>query len=54
MTSTEAKAFEESATFDVIIQMRKWDEQAKDPNVQHNELDKYKQLCRAVLEAQHK
>lgn len=49
MSPAEAKTFEISETFDAIIKMRTWDEQAKDKTVEEEPLDKYKQLCRDIL-----
>lgn len=52
MTSGEAEAFEQSDAFDVIFQMRTWDERAKDTTAKLKPLDYYKQLCLKVLNSQ--
>ena len=49
MTDDEAKTFEHSDLFDVIIRMRTWDERGKDVNVSDVPLDKYRALCSKVL-----
>lgn len=45
MTAEEADAFEKSPTFDAILRMRSWDDQAKDPNLKIEPLEKYRDLC---------
>ncbi|WAR08327.1 PHNZ-like protein [Mya arenaria] len=49
MSAKEANEFESSDTFDAIIRMRRWDELAKDTNVVHQPLYKYRHLCENVL-----
>ncbi|PWT78747.1 MAG: phosphohydrolase [Bacteroidetes bacterium] len=44
MTKEEAEAFETYPLFDLIIQMRKWDEQAKIVHKPLPDLDKYRQM----------
>ncbi|KAK3083708.1 hypothetical protein FSP39_001812 [Pinctada imbricata] len=49
MTDNEAEVFEHSEMFDLIIKMRTWDERGKDVSIRDVSLDKYKTLCRKVL-----
>ena len=49
MTEKEAKEFEQNPNFRAILRMRQWDEQAKDPNVAIESLEKYKKMCQEVL-----
>jgi phosphonate degradation associated HDIG domain protein len=49
MTSEEAGQFENSSLFDLIIQMRKWDEQAKVEKLPLPGLERYKELIRSHL-----
>src|ERR1700761_5407385 len=44
MTEEEAEAFEQYPLFDLIIQMRKWDEQAKIEQKPLPDLDHYRQM----------
>jgi hypothetical protein len=44
MFDFEADKFEKSEQFDVILKMRKWDEQGKDSEVETPPLQKYKRL----------
>jgi hypothetical protein len=38
-----------SPHFDVILRMRRWEEQAKDPAVSAHDNDEYRQLCVKAL-----
>ena len=49
MTEKEAKEFEQNPNFHAILRMRQWDEQAKDPDVAIEPLEKYKKMCQEVL-----
>lgn len=49
MTAEEAEMFEKCDAFQAILRMRHWDEQAKDPNVIIDSLDKYENMCRMYL-----
>ena len=49
MSDFEADKFEKSEQFDVILKMRKWDEQGKDSEVETPPLQKYKRLCSEYL-----
>ena len=49
MSDFEADKFEKSEQFDVILKMRKWDEQGKDSEVETPPLQNYKRLCLEYL-----
>ncbi|CAH1787796.1 unnamed protein product [Owenia fusiformis] len=49
MTEEEAIQFEADPEMDAILKMRTWDELAKDPNVEIEPLEKYKDMCREIL-----
>ena len=49
MSDFEAHKFEKSEQFDVILKMRKWDEQGKDSEVETPPLQNYKQICLEYL-----
>lgn len=49
MQAEEATQFEQNPYFDLIIQMRRWDEAAKVTNLPKPDLEKYLTLCREVL-----
>jgi putative nucleotidyltransferase with HDIG domain len=49
MGSEEAENFEKDPLFNVMIEMRKWDEMAKETNVPLLDLDELKQRALAVL-----
>lgn len=49
MTAEEAETFESCESFQAILQMRAWDEQAKDPDVAVDPLEKYENMCRMYL-----
>lgn len=53
MNEKEAREFENDSWFDLSIQMRKWDEAAKEPNVPISNLDIIKQMMRDHLNRQH-
>ena len=44
MTQSEAMAFEQDELFELSIQMRKWDEMAKEENIPVPDLEIYKQM----------
>jgi phosphonate degradation associated HDIG domain protein len=50
MLQEEAEAFEHYPLFDLIIKMRRWDEEAKIENMQLPNLDRYKQIIISHLE----
>ena len=50
MTQQEAAAFESLSNFSAILEMRTWDEKAKDVSVEVINNDKFKNLIRNVLE----
>ena len=49
MTDEEAKRFESKETFSAILQMRKWDEAAKDINKALRANAEYENIARNVL-----
>ena len=49
MTTEEAEEFEELTTFDAILSMRGWDEQAKDADVKIVDNKKYKDMIINIL-----
>ena len=49
MTREEAEEFEELTTFDAILSMRGWDEQAKDADVKIVDNKKYKDMIINIL-----
>lgn len=49
MTAEEAASFENSNWFELKIQLRKWDEEAKLENIPLPNLEKYKAMARRVL-----
>lgn len=49
MTAEEAVVFRNSDWFELKIQLRKWDEEAKQENVPLPDLEKYKAMARRVL-----
>jgi len=49
MLVEEAMAFEQNPYFDLIIQMRRWDEAAKVTGLSKPDLEKYLVLCRSVI-----
>ena len=49
MTAEEADTFENSDSFQAILRMRTWDEQAKDPDVTTDPLEKYENMCLEYL-----
>jgi phosphonate degradation associated HDIG domain protein len=51
MTPEEAAAFESDPLFPLYLQMRTWDEQAKEEQVPLPDLDRYRAMTRRVLEA---
>ena len=50
MTQQEAEDFESLSNFSAILEMRTWDEKAKDVSVEVINNDKFKNLIRNVLE----
>ena len=50
MTQQEAEDFESLSNFSAILEMRTWDEKAKDVSVGVINNDKFKNLIRNVLE----
>ncbi len=53
MTATEALLFEQDELFEAFIQMRQWDELAKEENIPLESLQYYRQLIIDNLEQQH-
>ncbi|XP_072031106.1 2-amino-1-hydroxyethylphosphonate dioxygenase (glycine-forming)-like [Amphiura filiformis] len=53
MTPQEAQTFESLPAFEGILNMRTWDERAKDPTVEIQPLAKYKLMCRNLLNQYH-
>ncbi len=49
MTQKEAITFEKKLYFNDCINLRKWEEEAKDPNYTLPKLDKYIQMCLNIL-----
>ncbi|XP_038071780.1 2-amino-1-hydroxyethylphosphonate dioxygenase (glycine-forming)-like isoform X2 [Patiria miniata] len=49
MTAQEAELFEAEPQLAAILKMRQWDEQAKDPTVQIEPLQRYREMCRQFL-----
>ncbi len=49
MSESEARQFEADEFFELKVQMRKWDELAKQENVPLPDLEKYKQIALKVL-----
>jgi phosphonate degradation associated HDIG domain protein len=54
MTPNEARAFEADPAFDLILQLRQWDEAAKIEDLTVFPLQRYRELIRAQLHAQSK
>ncbi|XP_076354089.1 2-amino-1-hydroxyethylphosphonate dioxygenase (glycine-forming)-like [Tachypleus tridentatus] len=50
MTPEEAQVFSNSPSFDSILLIRSWDDQAKDPKIQVKPLDHYKKVCLEYME----
>ena len=50
MTEKEAEAFESLSNFSAILEMRTWDEEAKDVSIEVISNVKFKNLIRNVLE----
>ena len=50
MTQQEAEAFESLSNFSAILEMRTWDEKAKDVSIEVIDNVKFKNLIRKVLE----
>lgn len=50
MDADEAASFEASPYHDVILRMRQWDERAKVKGLEIEPLQKYKDMCRRVIE----
>ena len=50
MNADEAGHFEQNPYFDLIIQMRRWDEAAKVTGLPKPDLGKYLKLCEEVLQ----
>ena len=50
MTKQEAEAFESLSNFSAILEMRTWDEKAKDVSIELVNNDKFKNLIRKILE----
>ena len=50
MSKDEAMAFEQDPLFELSIQMRKWDEKAKEMNIPLIKMDVLKSKCRVILE----
>ena len=51
MTQKEAEEFEANPRFKALLSMRKWDEQAKDPNLEIKPLSYYESLLRDYLKS---
>lgn len=51
MKQSEAEAFEKLEDFHALLQMRRWDEQAKDPAIPVEDNKYYKDACRAILKS---
>ena len=50
MSSDEALAFEQHPDFLALIEMRKWDDNAKDNSIPIHENTFYENLCRTFLQ----
>ena len=50
MQREEAEEFEKLPTFEVLLKMRLWDEQSKEPNVAVDSLEKYQLMCEKYLQ----
>jgi 2-amino-1-hydroxyethylphosphonate dioxygenase (glycine-forming) len=50
MNADEATQFEQNPYFELIIQMRRWDEAAKVKGLPKSDLGKYLKLCEEVLQ----
>ena len=50
MTKQEAEAFESLSNFSAILEMRTWDEKAKDASIRVISNAKFKNLIKKVLE----
>ena len=51
MNSAEALAFENHPDFLALIEMRKWDDNAKDTSIPIHENTFYENLCRTLLQS---
>ena len=49
MTASEATTFEAHPDFKALIEMRQWDDNAKNENIQVTSNEYYKELCKKVL-----
>ena len=49
MSSQEASLFEKHPDFKALLQMRQWDDQAKNKDIPVHSNDYYKELCRDIL-----
>ena len=49
MSSQEASLFEKHPDFKALLQMRQWDDQAKNKDIPVHSNDCYKELCRDIL-----
>ena len=49
MSSSEALLFEKHPDFRALLQMRQWDDQAKNQDIPVHSNDFYKELCRGIL-----
>jgi len=52
MTADEAMVMEKRSDFQAIIDMRTWDDKAKDPDVPLIDNEYFRNLCRRVLRKQ--
>ena len=49
MTAHEAAAFEQHPDFKALIEMRQWDDKAKNKSIPSTENKYYQDLCRKIL-----
>ncbi|ESP02323.1 hypothetical protein LOTGIDRAFT_172204 [Lottia gigantea] len=49
MSENEASQFENSPLFETIISMRRWDEQAKNPEIPDNDIENYRNYLQQVI-----
>ena len=49
MSSSEALLFEKHPDFRALLQMRHWDDKAKNQDIPVHSNDSYKELCRGIL-----
>ena len=52
MTEEEAASFEKSHNFNTILDLRRWDDEGKNPEIPVHSNDYYKEACKKLLVAQ--